>query len=243
MESWRACIHTGLIEASYKCTGLIVASDIGKNAPLDVSVSPVWYLFALKREARGVRRADVRIEVIGMGPDAARANTERLLRDSPPPALIVSVGICGGLRDGLNVGDIIVPCEVVTVDRQSWKCEPIALPATGRLLSVNRLVSSVEEKRRLHIEHAADIVDMEAASIAAICAERGIPFAAIKAISDTATDSLPTELEQFAPNGHVRIGQLLLAIAKRPRLIADLLRLQRTTSIAIARLGLWAATP
>ncbi len=203
----------------------------------DVSLSLVWYLFALKRETRGIRRADVRIEVIGMGPDAARANTERLLRDSPHPSLIVSVGICGGLRDGLNVGDLVVPSEVVTADRQFWKCEPIALPATGRLLSVNRIVSSVEEKRRLHIEHAADIVDMEAASIAAICAEHNIPFAAIKAISDTATDSLPIELEQIAPNGHVRIGKLLLAMAKRPSLIADLLRLQRTTSLAIGSLG------
>ncbi len=202
----------------------------------DVSLSPVWYLFALQRETCGIRRADVRIEVIGMGPDAARENTERLLRASAPPSLIVSVGICGGLRDGLNVGDLVVPCEVVTVDRQLWKCEPIALPATGRLLSVNRIVSSVEEKRRLHIEHAADIVDMEAASIAAICAERGIPFAAIKAISDTVSDSLPSELKQIAPNGHVRIGKLLLAIGKRPSLLADLLRLQRMTSIAIASL-------
>ncbi len=209
----------------------------------DVSLSSVWYLFALQRETRGIRRAGVRIEVIGMGLDAARANTERLLCDSPPPSLIVSVGICGGLRDGLNVGDLVVPCEVVTADRQLWKCEPIALPATGRLLSVNRLVSSVEEKRRLHVEHAADIVDMEAASIAVICAERGIPFAAIKAISDTASESLPTELEQIAPNGHVRIGQLLLAMGKRPRLIADLLRLQRTTSLAIARLGEAAESP
>ena len=203
----------------------------------DVSLSPVWYLFALKRETHGVRRAGVRIEVIGMGLDAARANTERLLRASLPPSRIVSVGICGGLRDGSNVGDLVVPCEVVTADGQLWKCEPIALPAAGRLLSVNRIVSSVEEKRKLHIEHAADIVDMEAASIAAICAERGIPFAAIKAISDAATDSLPTELEQIAPNGHVRFGQLLLAMGKRPRLIGDLLRLQRTTSLAIARLG------
>ena len=209
----------------------------------DVSVSPVWYLFALQRETRGVRRAGVRIEVIGMGPDAARANTERLLRASPPPARIVSVGICGGLRDGSNVGDLVVPCEVVTADGQLWKCEPIALSAAGRLLSVNRIVSSVEEKRRLHIEHAADIVDMEAASIAAICAERGIPFAAIKAISDTASESLPTELEQIAPNGQVRIGKLLFAMGKRPRLIADLLRLQRTTSIAIARLGEVAESP
>ena len=203
----------------------------------DVSLSPVWYLFALKRETRGIRRADVRIEVIGMGPDAARTNTERLLRESPPPSRIVSVGICGGLREGLNVGDLVVPCEVVTVDRQLWKCEPIALPATGRLLSVNRILSSVEEKRKLHIEHAADIVDMEAASIAALCAERNIPFAAIKAISDNASESLPNELEQFAPHGHVRIGKLLLTMGKRPRLIADLLRLQRTTAIAIACLG------
>ena len=209
----------------------------------DVSVSPVWYLFALQRETRGVRRAGVRIEVIGMGPDAARANTERLLRASPPPARIVSVGICGGLRDGSNVGDLVVPCEVVTADGQLWKCEPIALPATGRLLTVNRIVSSVAEKRRLHIEHAADIVDMEAASIAAICAERNIPFAAIKAISDTATDNLPTELEQIAPDGQVRLGQLLFAMWKRPQLIADLLRLQRTSAIAIARLGEAAESP
>ena len=83
----------------------------------DVSLSSVWYLFALQRETRGIRRADVRIEVIGMGLDAARANTERLLCDSPPPSLIVSVGICGGLRDGLNVGDLVVPCEVVKIGR------------------------------------------------------------------------------------------------------------------------------
>lgn len=162
-----------------------------------------------------------------MGPTAAAAETSRVLSLIPRPPIVLSAGVCGGLRAGLSVGTVVIPDEVVGPDGRRWPCAVIGLPQSGRLLTADHIVGTPDEKRRLHQAHRADIVDMEAAAVAEVCQARGVPFAAVKSVCDPADVALPAELADIAPDGRVRGGRLLAAVARRPSLVRELMRLDR----------------
>ena len=77
---------------------------------------------------------------------------------------LISIGFCGGLQPSLRACDIFVATEVVGV-------APALAPSsrrpfkTGKLLSIDRVVSTAAEKAELS-EGRADAVEMEAAAVA-----------------------------------------------------------------------------
>ena len=65
------------------------------------------------------------------------------------------------------------------------------LPArTGRFVSLPRIVWRAEDKRRVAADTGAVALDMESAVIGAEAAERRIPFAVIRAVSDLLDEDL-----------------------------------------------------
>ena len=66
-------------------------------------------------------------------------------------------------------------------------------PADGGewVLATSQDVSDAAEKRELLTKYGADVVDMEGAAVAQVARERGLQFAAIKAISDDAGFVMP----------------------------------------------------
>jgi len=83
--------------------------------------------------------------------------------------------------------------------------EGLALPATvhhGLIASGDRFVSAAEEARALHAAlsaagHAPLAVEMEGAAVAQVCHDYGIPFAAVRTISDRADDSAHVDFPKF----------------------------------------------
>ena len=147
----------------------------------------VVVLFALEREAAPFRRAarglrHVRARVSGVGRRRARLLAEQVLRELPAPRLVIAAGFCGALVPELRVGDVVTSPRIVTVDH---------------------LVSNPAAKRRLGEEHDADVVDMESAGVAEVCAGRGVPFFAVRAVSDTVDTALSPALVQLLAGGHV----------------------------------------
>ncbi len=201
-------------------------------------MSGVAVLFALEREAAPFRRRSrsanatgVSVWVTGIGPDAARQGAERVLADRP--RLVVMAGFCGALRDGLAVGDVLVLTDVVDAGGGRWACEG---RGTGRLLTAG-LIGDPVEKRRLGTLHAADVVDMESAAVARACAERGVPFAAVRAVSDAVDTALPPALVSLLAGGSVSPWRAAVAIVKKPSLLGEFLRLARDTKLAAANLA------
>ncbi len=79
---------------------------------------------------------------------------------------------------------------------------------------------------------------MESAAIHAVCAERGIPCATVRVISDTANEDLPLNFNTLAkPDKSLDYGKLFLAIAKSPGKIRALMKLQKQTRFAAERLA------
>ena len=95
------------------------------------------------------------------------------------------------------------------------------------------MIATISEKKRLADQFAALAVDMESAAIARVCAERKILFAAIRAISDSANQTLPQAvLNFFGQDGNLRLRRVIAEVCQQPSLLPVLWKLQRQTALA-----------
>lgn len=132
----------------------------------------------------------VRVIATGMGAGPAERSTRQAIADGVTAA--ISVGFCGALDPSLARGDVVVPESVHdAATGDTWPCDAGltmgAGPRRGVLVTVPAVVSDPQARRAL--EGVA--VDMESAGTARACAQAGIPFAAIRAVTDRAHDVLP----------------------------------------------------
>jgi adenosylhomocysteine nucleosidase len=142
---------------------------------------------------------------------------------------VISFGVAGGLDPTLKSGDLVVATEVMAGDTR-WLAgltlsdELLAsIPLGGRrviragLAGVEQVIAAQDGKAALRSETGAAAVDMESHIAAAYAAEAGLPFAALRVISDPATRALP-ELARAAikPNGDIDLRKVLRGVARNP---------------------------
>jgi adenosylhomocysteine nucleosidase len=110
--------------------------------------------------------------------------------------------------------------------------------STGRLLTVDRIITTAAEKADLHRRYGASLVDMETSAVAALCSARGVRFLSIRVISDEADRDLPPEVASLIGHtGSYRAGAALRALWKRPSRIKDLWTLYEQAQEAADRLA------
>jgi adenosylhomocysteine nucleosidase len=162
------------------------------------------------------------------------------------PSLLIFAGFAGALSNSLHVGDIVLADEIVDLHGNRWPCSwPTELPAgawnpplhRGRIVSVDQLLGSVEDKRRLGAEHQSIAVEMESAVFAERCTRAELPFACVRAISDDVATPLSPALLSLVSGGSASPWRALKALLRQPRLLPELLRLARDTRIASRQLG------
>lgn len=178
-------------------------------------------------------RPDIAILVTGIG----RANSERALRkflQNNTPRQVFTCGFAGGLDPKLQTGDVIFS----TIDAQLTQALPRAGARPAVFACVDLIATSVFEKQMLRANTQADAVEMESEMIQVLCAERGIPCATVRVISDPAHEDLPLDFNQLSnPDQSLNFGKLALAIAKSPGKIPALLHLQKQTRLAARQLA------
>jgi len=171
----------------------------------------------------------------GPGPERA-AMAARWLVDRGATVLF-SMGISGGLDPSLERGRLIIVEKVrmgdlVRSGETFWAREAEAIltgnnlsVSRGEVVTVGKALSSTEEKARWHRSTGALAADMESGAVAGVAGEAGLSFAALRAVCDTAADSLPFDTEPvIRPDGRVRLPVLAGRLASRPALLLDLLR-------------------
>jgi adenosylhomocysteine nucleosidase len=174
----------------------------------------------------------------GLGSERAAIAAEAALRFGPVCA-IVSAGWAGGLHDAMAPGGVWRVSEVVdsatgevfeASDRGGSK-----MP--GVVLVTANAVTTVVDKLRLREKYCADLVDMEASAVARLARRKGIPFAAIKAVSDGHDFDLPG-MERFSTaDGQFRQASFAAYAALRPALWKPVARLARDSGLAARNLG------
>jgi len=90
---------------------------------------------------------------------------------------------------------------------------------------MDSIVDSAREKRRQFARTGAAAVDTESHIVAGMAAERGLPFAAIRVITDTAAANLPpAALTAIGPNGETKFWRVLGSVLLSPGQIPLLMR-------------------
>jgi nucleoside phosphorylase len=196
--------------------------------------------FALKEEAApfhklAAQRPGVFTVIVGIGRQNAERSVRRFLA-SAAPELVLTCGFAGGLNPELKVGDVVFDVQSPTAKVQSPLLAAGAKPV--KFFCADRIATTVAEKKRLRDETGADAVEMESAAIQAVCAEKNIPCATVRVISDPADEDLPLDFNALAKaDRSIDFGKLAWAVAKSPGKIGALLALQKKTQLAAQRLA------
>jgi len=198
--------------------------------------------FALKEEAAPFQKVAAAqaasILLTGIG----RQNAEKSVRDflaKNSPELVLTCGFAGGLNPELKLGGVLFESGKRKAESGNLEEQLLAAGAKpARFFCADRIATTVAEKRKLRDETGADAVEMESAAIHAVCAERGIPCATVRVISDTANENLPLDFNALAkPDKNLDFGKLFLAIAKSPGKVGALMELQKKTKFAAEQLA------
>ena len=176
----------------------------------------------------------------GPGAALARQAVDAAIRHWRPD-VIVSTGVCGGLTPGLAVGDIVVASKVLNGRKQEYQAQVPGCHRkfhSGTVYSSDRVAVSISDKRSLR-QLGADVVEMEAASVAERASKEGIPFYCIRSISDTADEEFELDFNTLRDaNGRFSRPRIALAAMRKPfTRIPALLKLDRNTRTAARSLG------
>ena len=107
----------------------------------------------------------------------------------------------------------------------------------GTIVGSDTIVASVAEKQALYAATGALAVDMESHIAARVAERHGLPFAIVRAISDTADHALPpAALVGMRPDGGMALGAVLASLARDPRQLTALIRTGRDAGRAFAAL-------
>ena len=191
----------------------------------------------------------------GMGPDNAEAAARRLFSEAHVAAAL-SVGVAAGLSPLLQAGDLIVADRAILhrksgTTRQSFSCDAglqewaLTLVrqsgsrhSVGPIVTVEQILPTADEKRRLAAESGAMAVDMESAAIASAASARAVPFLALRAILDPVEEDLNIAFDRFLNRrGDPRWLSLAWYLLAQPLALSRLVGLGRRTSALCADLG------
>lgn len=227
----------------------------------------VAVLAAVTLERRAIERAcggltpSALIVQTGVGPARAQSAARRVVAQCASgggPAAIICAGLAGGLVPELGVGQVVAAGGIKDGEGPAMDySDPRLLEAalqllrrgagaeqarSVRLVSVSQVVGSPTAKAELGRLHHAQAVDMESAAVAAVAAEHGIPFIAVRAISDAFDDELDSATAALVDEaGDPRFLRAAWYVLRHPARLPGLLRLKRRSDVAALRLAAFLA--
>lgn len=182
----------------------------------------------------------------GMGKNAARKAATGL--HTKGATSLISFGVAGALDPNLRPGDLILPESVyderifpvsLTWRNQVQKCLSSHLRiVNGKLATSKKILTSLSEKHNFAKITGACAVDLESSAIAEVAESSGVPFLAVRAISDPIEFSPPLDLlDAVNSDGTANLGKILPLLLKKSVTLSMLLRLAREVRIARSTLS------
>jgi len=181
-------------------------------------------------EARVIARPGVTVVVSGGRSHSLLTQLEAAL--GAGPARVLSFGLCGALDPALKPGDLIIATAVIDdavrmpVDTE-WRLRlAAALPGAkpALLAGVDAFVMDPAHKAALRQRTGVDVVDTESHVAAHFAMSRGLPFAALRAVSDGAERCLPKAVSvALRPDGNTDVMAVLRSVLAEPAQVPALI--------------------
>ncbi|MGC8666583.1 MAG: hypothetical protein ACP5VE_00505 [Chthonomonadales bacterium] len=198
----------------------------------------------------------------GMGVRRAGQAAQHLIRWCQPRYLIVA-GFASGLRSGLAPGTVVIASEVLWSPggREGEQAgrhglleraqpHPILLDAAQRILAAHPvevgglltldylLLDPSAKATAARLAPSAIAADMETAGGVVAALEAGIPWIALRCITDGASDRLPLRFDRYlGADGEVAPAKLLGAVLREPSSVPGLVRLGARSLRAAGKLA------
>ncbi len=193
----------------------------------------------------------------GVGIKNAKDAADNILKDNNIK-FIISSGIAGALKDGIEVGDVVYSnnvllstkvddtSEEIIIDDNKYGsnqeysklvenlCKDEEIPFhIGDAITVNRVISNASEKDKLGKVSSAISVDMETFSIAESAVNNNVPFICVRSISDDVKSDLHLDkLSEMTEDGKIDITKSGVKAIKNAQYIPHLLKLKKQAAIA-----------
>ncbi len=177
--------------------------------------------------------------VLGVGKVNAAYRTAEIIHIFNPE-LIINVGFAGGLKTGAAGGDIVIGNDYKQVDFRAFslgneaglvpQAKPCIVPEkfiellrqksqamsfschVGRIATGDFFLNDTHTKNRIIADFSPVAFDMESAAIAHVCAEKGIPFVAVRTLSDLADDDAHKAVKELTGRIEQRPVQIVLSV-------------------------------
>jgi adenosylhomocysteine nucleosidase len=192
-----------------------------------------------QRAVQGAAPGAVQVVCTGIGPANAACAAQRALTALPPACrpLVAVFGIGGALSPTLAVGDVVLGVHTRLVEGDPLPGCPATLARTaarltaagftvhqGDHLTTPQVVCHAAEKRRLHAQTTALVVDMESHAIARAAQRSELPLLLVRIISDDAQQDLPNLNAGLDPNYALRPLEMSATLLFHPLAAARFLR-------------------
>ncbi len=158
------------------------------------------------------------------------------------PSLIVNTGVGGALSKDLKTGDIVIAESLCQHDMDTSAIgDPVGLVSginkiyfdadkrasqilleaakslgltarEGRIASGDKFIASADDKTRITKEFSADVCEMEGCAIAQVAFVNNIPFAVVRAISDSADGVATMDYPTFLPIAAANSQKMTMAL-------------------------------
>lgn len=181
----------------------------------------------------------------------------KLALDNYAPAVVLSVGVAGGLSAKLSAGDLVV-CD--RIDHESHRHSGVegtvvshaglveaavaaargtGLPVSvGSSITVDELAFGAEEKSAHHAWKGHDIVEMESFWVGEAAAKRRLPFLTVRTISDDSAEPL-VKTEGMKPDGNFDQQAFLDYVRHHPEVTPLVARQYESGRIALGNLAIF----
>lgn len=166
------------------------------------------------------------------------------------PEYIISAGFCGALYDGAGIGDLVA---ATSVSLYPDNCN-IEIPGAkeairtisgsvavheGNILTLSQRLNKSEIRKELLRGLSFPVCDMETFSLAKLSIRDGLPFFAVRAVTDRIHEEIPRELFGVTDeNGSFSLLRAMGTMLAHPALIPQCMRLEKNSRAASQKLGL-----
>ncbi len=124
----------------------------------------------------------------GVGAAKCEERLGNFLREEMPELLIAS-GFCGGTKDELHPGDLVIADNPPDLSKKARAILPGAV--IGKIHSADQIIDPAVDRYEIGRQHGAIAIDMETETITRLCAEKAIPVLALRVISDSPAVPFP----------------------------------------------------